>query len=943
MTLKAGLRAGAAITLAAVVISAPAAAQDAQVSISIPAQNLEDALIQFSRQTRQQLMFSPAAVKGRTAKAISGQFTSSRALQQLLAGTGLEATATPSGAWIIKSADVKSPATSFTTQGAPASLEASEGASAAGGSPSEIIVTARRREESLQDVPQTVNAVTGEELAKLNLQRFEDLQSVVSGLDLSSGARGFDTAASIRGVSYAVRSQTSPTVEFYLNDAPMPPGVLFQSVFDIGQIEVLRGPQGTMRGRAAPSGAITITTRRPNVSEVGGYVDMTGTIRGNINAQAAINVPLVADVLAVRVAGLIDENESSGIESINNGTSPWQRTKALRASARLDPTDNLSATIMYQYLKATSKAFDQVIGVGSPGGTFRNSGYALPAVLPAGYNGPAINASDRVGITDGDIRSDERSHIVTGQLEWSFLNQSVSYVGSYVSSKGANQRPGDRGNLIIGYDYVIPTYTDSAYWTHELRIGSEERIAGMFDYVVGAFHSTEKGTSEADRGPSFGRGAFGDPRGAPNAFSPAVERYSSRTIIAGQRDNEETSFFGNITAHLGERTELSAGGRYIIVKKDSSSQNLRAPGGFSLVAAGGSGCGAGQTPSSYYAGFCDLPIAAGPLSAPTYLRGTHKPFIYNVQLSHRFSDELMAYANYGTSWRNGPTLTGITNGGIGSDGGAGDPTLRDLTFVEPEKSKSFELGLKATLFDGRGRFNIAAYRQDFDGLIYYGTATNYLSDNGFTAPSVARYNFTSNADARVDGVDVDLSYQFAPRWSMSGGFSYADGRIKDDFIPCNDGNFDGVADTIQPTVADFQTAGTRIAMCQSDRPVSQSPKWSLNVQSEYSLPLSDMTDGFIRGLLTYYPENPRDNDIVTIDDYGLLNIFTGIRDVDGGWEVSVFAKNITNTSQITSRDSLQTQSDGGIGNYFGASGYYAVRYTPRRQFGMNVRYSFGAR
>jgi|GEM_PF-253037 len=935
MKLKSGLRAGAAISLAAVVISAPAAAQDTQVSISIPAQNLEDALIQFSRQTRQQLLFSPEAVRGRRAKALSGHFTSSRALQQLLAGTGLEASATPSGAWIIKA--VAPPA--MMIQDASASDTPSAGASTA----NDIIVTARRREESLQDVPQTVNAVSGEELAKLNLQRFEDLQSVVAGLDLASGARGFDTAASIRGVSYAVRSQTSPTVEFYLNDAPMPPGLLFQSMFDIGQIEVLRGPQGTMRGRAAPSGAITITTRRPNVSEVAGYVDMTGTTRGNINAQAAINVPLAVDVFAVRVAGLIDENESSGVKSIHNGTSPWQKTKAFRASAKLEPNDNLTATAMYQYLKATSRSFDQVIGEGSPGGTFRNSGYALPAVLPAGYNGPVIQARDRLGITDGDFRSDERSHIVTGQIDWSVLNQHVSYVGSYASSKGANDRPGDRGNLIIGYDYVIPTYTDSTYWTHELRVGSEERIAGMFDYVVGVFHSSEKGTSAADRGPSFGRGAFGDPRGAPDAFSPLIERYSSRTIIVGERDNKETSFFGNITAHLGDRTELSAGGRYIIVKKDASSQFLRAPGGYSLVAGTGAGCAAGRTPSTYYAGFCDQPIAAGPLSAPTYSRGTHKPFIYNVQLSHRFSDEFMAYANYGTSWRNGPTLTGITNGGIGSDGGPGDPTLRDLTFVEPEKSKSFELGLKATLFDGRGRINVAAYRQDFDGLIYYGESANYLSDNGFTPPSVARFNFTSNADARVDGVDVDFAFQITPRWSMAGGFSYADGRIRDDFIPCNDGNFDGVADTIQPTVADFQAAGTRIAMCQTDRAVSQSPKWSLNLQSEYSLPLSDMTDGFIRGLLTYYPDNPRDNSTVTIDDYGLLNIFTGIRDPDGAWEVSVFAKNITNTSQVISRDSLQTQSDGGIANYFGTSGYYNVRYTPRRQFGMNVRYSFGGR
>lgn len=506
-----------------------------------------------------------------------------------------------------------------------------------------------------------------------------------------------------------------------------------------------------------------------------------------------------------------------------------------------------------------------------------------------------------------------------------------------------NTRPGDRGNMMIGYDYVVPTYTDSTYWTHELRIGSEERIAGIFDYVVGAFHSTESGVSAADRGPSFGSGAFGDPRGAPNAFSPARERYSSRTIIQGKRDHKETSFFGNLTAHLGERTELSAGGRYIIVKKNNSNQFLRGAGGFRLLPAGEGGCAPGQTPSPYYTGFCDAAIPAGPLSDISYSRNKRKPFIYSIQLSHRFSDELMAYANYGTSWRNGPSLTGVTNGGIGSDGGSGDPVLRDLIHLSPEKSKSFEVGVKATLFDGRARINIAAYRQDFDGLIYYGTSTNYLLDNGFTAPTVSRYTFTSNADARVEGVDMDFAFQITPRWDLSGGFSYADGRIRNDFIPCNDGNFDGVADNIQPTVGDFLAAGARIALCQTNRSVSQSPKWSLNAQSEYRVPLSSKADGYVRGLFTYYPENPRDNDAVTIDDYGLLNLYAGIRDVDGAWEVSLFAKNLTNTSQIISRESLQAQSDGGIANYFGTSGYYNIHYTPRRQFGLNVRYAFGSR
>src|SRR3546814_10786012 len=88
---------------------------------------------------------------------------------------------------------------------------------------------------------------------------------------MSAGTTGYTTAATIRGASFQVESGSSPTVEFYLNDAPIQSNSLFNSMFDVGQIEVLRGPQGTLRGRASPSGSITVTTQKPDLYESGGY------------------------------------------------------------------------------------------------------------------------------------------------------------------------------------------------------------------------------------------------------------------------------------------------------------------------------------------------------------------------------------------------------------------------------------------------------------------------------------------------------------------------------------------------------------------------------------------------------------------------------------------------------------------------------------------------
>jgi iron complex outermembrane receptor protein len=125
-------------------------------------------------------------------------------------------------------------------------------------------------------------------------------------------------SASTRGVSFQQESAASPTVAFYLNDGPLETPVLFQSMFDVGQVEVLRAPQGTVRGISAPSGAITLTTRRPDLSEFGGFANVTATDLHGRNAQGAVNSPIIQDVLALRLAGVIDHTDFDGVRSVHN-------------------------------------------------------------------------------------------------------------------------------------------------------------------------------------------------------------------------------------------------------------------------------------------------------------------------------------------------------------------------------------------------------------------------------------------------------------------------------------------------------------------------------------------------------------------------------------------------------------------------------------------------
>jgi iron complex outermembrane receptor protein len=263
-----------------------------------------------------------------------------------------------------------------------------DGAEADASLTNEIIVSARRRDESLQDVPQTINAVSSDTIQKLRINNAADLAQIVPGISIeggSSGSGGFGSSSSIRGVPTFLLSNASPVVQFYLNDAPTGRGPeVTQSLFDIGQSEVLKGPQGTLRGRSAPTGAITITSRRPDLEEVGGSVNLSGTTRGGINAQAAVSVPLVSGVLAVRLAGMIDHNEGNGVTSANNRLDPFSKREAFRATVRFEPSSDISATVMYQRLNSSSRSFGQVFGPGNV------------------TNGPAIAPGDRLGIEPAD-------------------------------------------------------------------------------------------------------------------------------------------------------------------------------------------------------------------------------------------------------------------------------------------------------------------------------------------------------------------------------------------------------------------------------------------------------------------------------------------------------------------------------------------------------------
>ena len=166
-------------------------------------------------------------------------------------------------------------------------------------------------------------------------------------------------------------------------------------------------------------------------------------------------------------------------------------------------------------------------------------------------------------------------------------------------------------------------------------------------------------------------------------------------------------------------------------------------------------------------------------------------------------------------------------------------------------------------------------------------------------------------------------------------------------IGVNDFNGDGVPDdnvTSAPSEAQLGTNG--IGTCTVTQDSSALPPFSATLQSEYSLPISDRTDAFLRGLFSFYGKSDQNPnlDYDDIDAYGLLNLYTGVRDPDGQWEVSLYGKNIFDVTKATYQDFRQTLNYSfGLTSASYTAPYNVVRTTAPQEFGVNVRFAFGSR
>jgi iron complex outermembrane receptor protein len=818
----------------------------------------------------------------------------------------------------------------------------------------EVVVTARRRKELLEDVPITVAAVPGDELRKLNLYQYEDLSKVVPDLLLSRAGN----TTSLRGVSFNPIQGSTAGVATYLNEAPVNSAFVFNSMFDVGQVEVLKGPQGTLRGVSAPTGAITIGTRRPVLDQFGGDASLTTTDQDGHTFQGAVNVPIFKDKLAIRVAAIQDRNNNGGVDSVNDPQRPYSQTDAYRISALAKPIDDLTAFVTYQRLDNHAFGYGgAVIGSGFNGAPVAQAGtgYARSFTAPAGYNGPVLNVGDDVAVMSNGNFSKSRQEIATAQIDYHFAGQVISYVGGWSGNYGNPQTVyNDVGNQFTGGDFPTPSFESRLNrWTHELRVSSDQPIHGIFDYVAGVFHSDERGTQIGNNGWSFLPGAFGTPTGAPSVATSPNLRYATSTLFDIETHNIEWSYFAHFDIHIDDKTELAAGVRFVNYKQEGVRLNTQTAGVQALTGTNAATCANGSpgfppfvaaTPGggtfgTTYPGVCDSPVAGSLQEIDTKSKST--PVLWSASLSHKFFDDTLAYVSYGTSFRPGPSQGQIVNP-------SNDPLLTKLVQMPDEHSKSFEVGLKSSLLDHHLSVNLSYFHQNYTNLSTSFFAIPYLINFGPTDPRTRSSLIgllTAPIDAKVDGIDFDFNYVPNRNFNLGGGLSWANGRYNNQSVPCASLTGSGTNGLLYVSFLAtplFQAAGKNIGYCLQSGKSSPNPTWNANLRAEYSHPVTDAIEGYMRGLLNYTPKNPYGDPTYTTPAYTTVNLYLGARNPGQGWEAEVYAKNLFNDRTVidnTGRD----VTNSALSRYVGNSGYTSISYVLPREVGLTVRYSFGSR
>ncbi|WP_230293598.1 TonB-dependent receptor [Croceicoccus sp. Ery5] len=655
----------------------------------------------------------------------------------------------------------------------------------------EILVTARKRQESILDVPVAITALSGEALQERGIKGFNELNDFVPGLRYQNSSanrndRGFQTF-SMRGM-YPGDSPNRQGVTVFVDGVAIPSGAI-PGMSDIERVEVVKGPQSAYFGRSTFAGAISFTTRAPSLYEFSGHADMSysgyGTVEGNVSVEA----PIVEGVLGARLGGYYYSTDGYYDNVGYPGRAGSRETRSASLSLNFQPSDDLNIRLYGNVWQDSDGASAQALLAEdfyncNPGGTGRavdGNNYICGAVSSVPEQWISQNTV-LGGLTDYTVISDNGD--LPNPLPYDFIDhlglerEAYQIIGSFTYDIGDYQLSGNFGKnsndwaaLTETYNRADPSYFRAIYLPYnidnhsaELRFGSNS--SSPLQWMIGANYYWED--------------IFFGTRGYINGTALNLGQpthYKAETI----------GVFGSVNYDIGDLVTLAAEGRF-----------------------------QWDTVNHY--------------NSAAAAEDTFDSFSPRLIATFHATDDIDIYASWSRGTRPGTFNTAFYS--LPADVIDAVQAVQEVPFAVPEeKLTNYEMGVKGQFFDRRLRLMLAAYYMEWRGRqINQNIPYITVDDEGLESQQTVTVTLANGA-TDLYGIELEGALEVTPELTFEGTFNWAASEIV--YTDCAECVF---------ITGERNPVGNMM---------QRSPEFSGSASATYRRPVFDDWDGFLRADYTY--------------------------------------------------------------------------------------------
>ena len=796
----------------------------------------------------------------------------------------------------------------------------------------EVVVTATKREENVQDIAQTVNAVSGTTLDDYQIRDLSELAQVVSGVEFTKIDPRRATII-MRGQKLDPDGGNDQPIQGYVDDVPLRTGEVFMQLYDIDRIEILKGAQGTLQGAVSSGGALQIYTRSAEVGsgERNGYVKTTWADNMTSIIEAASDMHL-SDTLSLRFAGVKNNNEGTQVRNIRTNVNEEHHFDSGRISLSWEPTDDLSVRFKYQNMESDSIYPQPVAGSnGTPSYADAINGWIAGIAYYESLGYAPAGSAAQLSFTHRPDYSDIPNGLKPGDgvalhyqnpkqnITATVHNLMIDYdMGSHMLALRYSDAQSDSMGLIdrdyagaYSYGYPQEVRTNTGIETIEVRMSNQD--GDKLEYTVGFFSRDSQTNTKADLDVSMDRyevhpGMFkplagfeyGSPSQACLAERASPGLFAAKPVVMTCMlipvNNKTEAIFANFKYNLSDKTFIQFGVRDQEIT-GYRAQNMYLPTTALVTAAVGGGLTIPR-----------IPVALQNSNNDSTTGG--------FKLGHYLNDDVMIYYSSESAFRSpGATISPV----------AINPSL--ITFEE-EESDMTEIGMKGTFMDGRLRLNAAYYDYSFEG---YQTKWDNVSARVYSAagPGVVQQvqgGIFNNNDASISGIDLEYAYVVNADLVLGGNYTSTDSEYDAGSIGyANDPTYTGMG------------AATRDVSGQS---VSDAAESSMTFYLDHTVPAYWGGERYTRYNVSWRDQRTSVvNPDIKIKALYLANIIVGWRSTDGTWDASFFVKNITDDVDLSHIQSYYSDYHIPGGGSL-PSKFYAGNTNQGRQMGAQLVYNF---